>query len=59
MSAQPEPTARETRWVDPRAPVTRANVRTVAEPDPELVASIGPTASSSHLSCTRTGRTWS
>jgi ParB family chromosome partitioning protein len=40
MSAQPEPTARETRWVDPRALVTRANVRTVAEPDPELVASI-------------------
>ena len=40
MSAQPELTARETRWVDPRALVTRANVRTVAEPDPELVASI-------------------
>jgi ParB family chromosome partitioning protein len=40
MSAQPEPTTRETRWVDPRALVTRANVRAVAEPDPELVASI-------------------
>ena len=40
MSAQPEQAARETRWVDPRALVTRANVRTVAEPDPELVASI-------------------
>ena len=40
MSAQPEQAARETRWVDPRDLVTRANVRTVAEPDPELVASI-------------------
>ena len=39
MSAQPEQT-RETRWVDPRALITRANVRTVAQPDPELVASI-------------------
>ncbi len=39
MSAQPEQT-RETRWVDPRALITRANVRTVAAPDPELVASI-------------------
>ena len=40
MSAQPEQAARETRWVDPRVLVTRANVRAVAEPDPELVASI-------------------
>ena len=40
MSAQPEPVARETRLVDPRALVTRANVRAVAEPDPELVESI-------------------
>ena len=40
MSAQPEPTTRETRWVDPGVLVTRANVRAVAEPDPELVASI-------------------
>ena len=39
MSAQPEQT-RETRWVDPRALITRANVRTVAQSDPELVASI-------------------
>ena len=39
MSAQPEQ-PRETRWVDPRALITRANVRTVAQPDPELVASI-------------------
>ncbi len=40
MSAQPERPVRQTRWVDPRALVTRANVRAVAEPDPELVASI-------------------
>lgn len=35
-----EPLARATRWVDPRDLITRANVRAVAVPDPELVASV-------------------
>jgi ParB family chromosome partitioning protein len=39
MTAEPQP-ARETRWVDPRTLITRANVRAVADPDPELVASV-------------------
>lgn len=34
------PDPRPTRWVDPRDLITRANVRTIAEPDPQLVDSI-------------------